>query len=118
MAAHLTEIREAQNQILTLSAYQSQWNQAMERLREMRFIRRLWAKDPGLWKTDAEHQKIIRNSLGWLFVAEQVLERASELEAFAEEVKQAGFKSVVLLGMGGSSLASELFRLSLPRKKG
>ena len=36
-----------------------------------------------------------------------------ELEAFAREVREAGFTSAVLLGMGGSSLAPEVLRRSI-----
>src|SRR5204862_8107176 len=42
--------------------------------------------------------------LGWLTVAEAHLKDPGRLEAFADEVKRAGFTDAVLLGMGGSSL--------------
>jgi transaldolase/glucose-6-phosphate isomerase len=74
------------------------------------FARRLWAKDASLWKAEPERQALIANRLGWLTMAETMLERANELTAFANEIKQAGFKQVVLLGMGGSSLAPEVYR--------
>ena len=74
------------------------------------FSRRLWAKDASLWKAEPEHQALIANRLGWLTTAETMLERVDELTAFADEIKQAGFKQVVLLGMGGSSLAPEVYR--------
>ena len=41
-----------------------------------------------------------------------MLDNVDELEAFAEEVRAAGYTDAVLLGMGGSSLAPEVFRRS------
>lgn len=76
------------------------------------FVRRLWAKDPALWHEDPAHQAIIRNALGWLFLSEQQIRDVSRLQAFADEVKTAGFTHILLLGMGGSSLCPEVFRMT------
>jgi transaldolase/glucose-6-phosphate isomerase len=85
-------------------------DETLDVLEHKNFSRRLWAKDGSLWKEEPEHQTLIANRLGWLTIAETMLERVGELIAFADEVKQAGFKQVVLLGMGGSSLAPEVYR--------
>ncbi|PIS46486.1 MAG: transaldolase [Elusimicrobia bacterium CG08_land_8_20_14_0_20_51_18] len=71
---------------------------------------RLWKKDASLWKTEPDHVKNIKNSLGWLDIPYKMLARAGEIEKFAESVRKEGFKNVVILGMGGSSLAPEVFR--------
>ena len=73
---------------------------------------RIWARDPALWKAEADHQAVIRRSLGWLTVAETMREQLDELTAFAREVVQAGFRHVLLLGMGGSSLCPEVLALT------
>ncbi|MGH9903493.1 MAG: transaldolase family protein, partial [Pyrinomonadaceae bacterium] len=74
-------------------------------------VRRVWRGDASVWKADEGHQKIIRNSLGWLNVIDTMTAAADELVAFAEEIRKAGeFKHVVLCGMGGSSLAPEVLR--------
>ena len=73
---------------------------------------RIWAKDPALWKADPDHQKIIRNSLGWLTVTTTIRQHAANLAGFAVEVGQAGFTHVLLLGMGGSSLCPDVLRLT------
>jgi len=52
----------------------------------------------------------IANRLGWLTIAERMLPRVEELEQFAEAVRADGLHDVVLLGMGGSSLAPEVLR--------
>ena len=82
----------------------------LKRIEREDVIRRIWERDATLWKEDEAHRKIISNSLGWLTVARLMLERADEIEAFAGEVREAGFKHVMLLGMGGSSLCPEVMR--------
>src|SRR5262245_26358081 len=64
---------------------------------------RLWNRDASLW-TGADEAKW----LGWLDVVAAQQARAAELKAFAAEIKAEGFNHVLLLGMGGSSLAPEV----------
>ncbi|HEX8337867.1 MAG TPA: bifunctional transaldolase/phosoglucose isomerase [Pyrinomonadaceae bacterium] len=81
-------------------------------------MRRVWRKDAALWKSEEEHQKIIKNSLGWLNVADQIIGVEDELVAFADRLREKGFKHVVLNGMGGSSLAPEVLRRTFGRREG
>jgi len=73
--------------------------------------RRIWRRDPSLWGGDADTPEI-SDRLGWLTVAETMLEHAPDLEAFVSECRDAGYTDVVLLGMGGSSLGPEVIRRS------
>jgi hypothetical protein len=68
-------------------------------------IDRLWERDPTIW-TGADEAKW----LGWLDEPGRMRERAPQLSAFADEIADEGFDAVVLLGMGGSSLAPEVIR--------
>jgi glucose-6-phosphate isomerase len=82
-------------------------------------VRRIWERDPDLWKPgDAGHATVIRNRLGWLDSPLSMRERAAELSAFAEEVRVAGIRDCVLLGMGGSSLCPEVLRTSIGSARG
>jgi transaldolase / glucose-6-phosphate isomerase len=82
-------------------------------------MRRVWRKDAALWKADESHQKIIKNSLGWLNVAEQMLGVADDLVTFADRIRnERGFKYVVINGMGGSSLAPEVMRRTFGKQEG
>ncbi len=75
---------------------------------------RLWSADPSLWKADDDaHQAIIGNSLGWLGVFEGVRGEIEALTEFVDELKAEGYRSAVLLGMGGSSLAPEVLQAVL-----
>jgi transaldolase / glucose-6-phosphate isomerase len=71
---------------------------------------RIWRRDPSLWGGPGVPE--IENRLGWLTVADQMLEQAPELEEFAREVRADGYTDAVLLGMGGSSLGPEVLRRS------
>ena len=71
-----------------------------------RAVGRLWARDHTLW-ADAPDE--IADRLGWLTVAGDMLPRVPGLEAFAAEAAAEGVRDVVLLGMGGSSLAAGVF---------
>ncbi|MEA2158744.1 MAG: transaldolase / glucose-6-phosphate isomerase [Solirubrobacteraceae bacterium] len=75
-----------------------------------RVAQRLWRRDPSLWGGPGVPE--IENRLGWLTVADTMLEHASELQQFAREVREEGFTDAVLLGMGGSSLGPEVIRRS------
>jgi glucose-6-phosphate isomerase len=71
-------------------------------------IARLLGRDPSLWKREAAHGAVIANRLGWLDSPAWLPERIQELRAFAETIRAEGFTKVLLLGMGGSSLAPEV----------
>ncbi|HEU4596685.1 MAG TPA: bifunctional transaldolase/phosoglucose isomerase [Pyrinomonadaceae bacterium] len=82
-------------------------------------MRRIWRKDAALWKDDEAHQKIIKNSLGWLTVADTMIGVEDDLIVFADRVRnERGFKHVMLCGMGGSSLCPEVLRQSFGKQDG
>src|SRR4029077_3805135 len=68
----------------------------------------LWRRDPSVWSRDAATQKKIADRLGCLSSPRLMAESMPRLKAFADAVKQDGVTDVVLLGMGGSSLAPEV----------
>ncbi len=78
--------------------------------------RRLWAKDPTLWSADPAKREEIRDRLGWLNVAEKMLEHEAELRELATQGRK--YSDVVLLGMGGSSLCPDVLRNTFGRVKG
>ncbi len=82
--------------------------EAFKSLNKKQYTRRLFNKDPYLWKEDPENVKSIKNRLGWLDSIDLFLGKVNEIKSFAEEIKNEGFKHAVLLGMGGSSLCPEV----------
>jgi len=83
----------------------------IRRAAEEQVAQRVWQKDPTLWGGDKETPEL-SNRLGWLTISESMLDHASELYEFATTCMADGLTDVVLLGMGGSSLAPEVFRRS------
>lgn len=77
---------------------------------------RIWARDPTVWSAAPVPE--LADRLGWLSTPTEMAEHARELSAFAEEVRQAGITHLVLLGMGGSSLAPEVFQATFGARAG
>lgn len=89
-----------------------------EKVERQDVVRRIWSRDVSLWTKDPAGQKEAASRLGWLTAPAEMKEKTSEWEAFAAEVRQAGFTKILLLGMGGSSLAPEVFQKVFGNKKG
>jgi transaldolase / glucose-6-phosphate isomerase len=91
----------------------------LEAWSEEGFAERLWWRDPTLWaKDETSLPPELADRLGWLGLPERALEEAAELAAFAGEVRADGAERVVLMGMGGSSLAPEVFQAVLGCRPG
>jgi transaldolase/glucose-6-phosphate isomerase len=75
-----------------------------------RAAKALWRGEPSAWGGDAAVQKEIADRLGWLQSPLLMADSIDRLQTFATGIKRAGFTDVVLLGMGGSSLAPEVLR--------
>jgi len=76
-------------------------------------MQRLWQRDASLWTGDDE-----AHWLGWLDITEEQIAHPVELRNLAKEVWSAGFKDVLLLGMGGSSLCPEVLRTTFGKIAG
>jgi transaldolase / glucose-6-phosphate isomerase len=74
---------------------------------------RLWNKDAALW-TNTDEGKW----LGWLDIVDQQLTNVSKFKALSAEIREDGFKHLLLLGMGGSSLAPEVFSMTFGKQPG
>ena len=90
----------------------------LAQLEQQAVVRRISEKDAGLWKSNGTVEKEIRDRLGWLQVADRMEERVPELDGLRKELVGEGFTDVVLMGMGGSSLAPEVFRQTFGVPKG
>jgi len=82
----------------------------VKRAAEEDVARRMWQRDGTLWAPDGTPE--VTDRLGWLTIADKMLEDADALDAFVAGCQADGLTDAVLLGMGGSSLAPEVFRLS------
>lgn len=90
----------------SLGTYQASVDAALDELKNDQIIARIWKKDHTVWQPDPTE---ISNRLGWLHSPETLLEQVEELNELSASVRADGFTNVLLLGMGGSSLAPEMF---------
>jgi transaldolase/glucose-6-phosphate isomerase len=102
----------------SLGEYAGSVRKALEVAEQENVIARIWNKDATLWKNEEAHQKIIRNSLGWLTIPGEMLTAAEELKSFAQSVSASGFQYVMVCGMGGSSLCPEVLRQTFGQQQG
>ena len=99
--------RDHQHPAFSLGAYLPDVEAALADLQKRQVVSRVWSGDHTVWKPDPTE---IADRLGWLTVSDVMCEQAPVLNAFADEIREAGFRHVVLLGMGGSSLGPEVLR--------
>lgn len=105
-----------QPQILALGGHENQVKERLMSWTNKKFTRRLWAKDHTLWFPEAKPE--ITDRLGWLELPEMMHEKLEDFKIFAEQVKNEGLSHVVLFGMGGSSLAPEVFQKTFGNASG
>ena len=74
-----------------------------------RVAERLWSKDGSLWAASGKPPEEVAQWLGWLDLPDAMSARVTELEHLARDVREDGYRRAAVLGMGGSSLAPELF---------
>jgi glucose-6-phosphate isomerase len=101
-----------------LGSHEALVRREAEALGRAALTKRLWAKEPALWSADPAVQRAVASRLGWLTVPDAMAGTAAELTAWAESIKAAGIRDVVLLGMGGSSLCAEVCRQIIGSSKG
>ena len=82
---------------------------------EQSYADRMWAKDHTLWSPELVPE--LADRLGWLWLPETMRELAAELPAFATDIREIA-DHVVLLGMGGSSLAPEVYQATFGNTDG
>ncbi len=87
----------------------------LERLGREDVISRIWSRDHTVWRSE---DREITDRLGWLDAPEAAGKDIPAMDAFAADLRQEGFARAVVLGMGGSSLAPEVFARAFPGKEG
>ncbi|MEE9429945.1 MAG: hypothetical protein V3V16_02825 [Melioribacteraceae bacterium] len=95
--------------------YENSIQESFVQLQNEKIVERIWKKDFTVWSEKPEE---VANRLDWLQSPDETLSHIDEINSFVESVKADGFTNALLLGMGGSSLAPEVFRLSFGVKEG
>jgi len=101
-----------------LGKYEQAFRSGLHALEDAQAGSRIWGRDGTLWTQEPQATsgpapsdvEGIENRLGWLELPTTMPVEVTRLKALATEVQAAGTERVVLLGMGGSSLAPEVMR--------
>jgi transaldolase / glucose-6-phosphate isomerase len=99
-------------QQIAMATYESGVRDTLAQLDKNRIMRRIWEKDPSVWKQESSHQQVISSRLGWLDIVNAEDAFYAPLYALRKEVEAQGYTHALLLGMGGSSLAAEVMSRS------
>jgi glucose-6-phosphate isomerase len=98
-----------------IGSHKNEYEITAQKFQTEKIASRIWQKDFTLWSDKPDE---ITNRLGWLVSAKTSLAALKEINELVESVRKDGFKQALLLGMGGSSLAPEVFRLTFGVKQG
>lgn len=94
------------NLTMNLGTYTDAVKRVIDAMAAKNVIKRIWEKDHTVWKDDPGE---ISNRLGWLDSPANMADEVNRLLLLQRMLKNQGYTDVLLLGMGGSSLAPELF---------
>ncbi len=100
---------------INLDKFQSELEILCSHFENEKIAERIWQKDFTIWSDKPDE---ITNRLGWLNSPSNTLKQLDEINEFVLSVIKDGYKKVLLLGMGGSSLAPEVFRNTFGVKEG
>jgi glucose-6-phosphate isomerase len=95
--------------VLSLGDADGAYRAAVRQALDEQWAERLWSRDPGLWSPNERVQAAIADRLGWLDAPAHFADQVAALEGFGEGIRDAGFTTAVVGGMGGSSLAPDVF---------
>ncbi len=98
-----------------LEVFRDPLEQTLDELQKSSLISRIWKKDHTVW---ADKDEEISNRLGWLDSPSRMVGTVPEVRSLVEEVRRDGYTHALLLGMGGSSLAPEVFSRIFGSAKG
>ena len=94
------------------------FDQAVERARTEEWATRLFDRDVTLWSTDPHVGAAIADRLGWLEAPVHFANPFAALEAFGDAIVDEGYTTVVVAGMGGSSLAPDVLHRTFGSQEG
>jgi transaldolase/glucose-6-phosphate isomerase len=92
---------------INLGDYQDLVDEALSELDNNSIIERIWSGDHTVWMSEPEE---IKNRLGWLNSPRAMIDNIKDIEKLADDLVEDGYTDALLLGMGGSSLASAVLR--------
>lgn len=90
----------------SLGKYKRDIESQLKNFKEKNFLEKFFNFNYLLWCDNPEE---ITNRLGWLYIPYVMQDLVAEIKAFADVIRSEGFRDILLLGMGGSSLSADVF---------
>lgn len=100
---------------VTSGKYQAAYEATLKELAENDVVNRIWQRDHTVWQDDPAE---IENRLGWLDIADRMQSEVERIQTLASTLESEGYTNAVVLGMGGSSLAPEVFSFAFDESYG
>jgi transaldolase / glucose-6-phosphate isomerase len=94
-----------------LGQYDAAVQNALNQMQSDKVLQRIWQHDYTVW-SDAHTE--ITNRLGWLRIMDAMQQDLGRINQLKQAIQADGYTHVLLLGMGGSSLAPEVFSFTFP----
>ena len=104
--------------VLALGDHEAAYWAAIDEARAAQWANRLFDRDTSLWTTDETVAEAIADRLGWLDAPGHFTKQIPALEGFGDGIVEAGFTTVVVAGMGGSSLAPDVLHRTFGTQEG
>ena len=95
--------------------FQDDITASLKKLKQEKIVARIWEHDHTVWKPDPTG---ITDRLGWLASPEVMKEAVKDIEIVAHDLRADGITDALLMGMGGSSLAPDVFQKIFGAKEG
>jgi len=119
----ITTIKEKHDQLIEgwhhesakLGTYEAAVTARLTEMAEKKIMHRIWAHDYTVWKQNPQE---ITNRLDWLHTVEIMQEVLPRITEFVNASRNVGLTDALLLGMGGSSLAPQVFAKTFETKRG
>ncbi len=113
--ALLTTIDQRRQEALReLGTLQQPVAECIAQLKQINAVERVHKQDPTLWTNDPQEQEEIKKRLGWLNAPHNSRQLVGDFENLLRDCLLDGYTHAVVLGMGGSSLAPEVFATTFP----
>jgi hypothetical protein len=103
---------------LRLGKARPAFDEAVVRARDEEWATRLFDRDVTLWSADPRVGQAIADRLGWLDAPDHFVDQIAALEGFGDAIVEQGYHTVVVAGMGGSSLAPDVLHRTFGSQEG
>jgi len=112
----LEKLKKGSNHFIPRTGkFEKQIDKRLDKIKNEKIVERTWRNDFTVWSDKPDE---IVNRLSWLHSPEITGAALDEIYEFVEEVRKEGFENAIVLGMGGSSMAPEVFSKMFGTKKG